>query len=249
MNNTHWHYITHSHRIHMALCTCHLLCIHDTYTACTAFLCTCISLIFNYHYIHNSLYVAYHFMSTCIVTMYTAFCWRYWLLHTVQFTFVAACCPVCYLLPHATQLLFVGTCRAVCYLLPHAIQLLLVAYSAVCFCCHMLHSLLFVATCRTVAIGSAYRAVYFCCCTPYSSIFVAACHAVCYSLSHVPYGLLFIAVICCRMLYSCYFLLHAIQLLFVATIYCRMPYSCYLLPHAVQLLFVATEVGASICCH
>ena len=60
-------------------------------------------------------------------------------LHTIQFTSVAALLTVQYLLPHAMQLLFVVTCAIEfaiccrmlysCYFLPHAVQLLCVAAS------------------------------------------------------------------------------------------------------------------------
>ena len=179
---------------------------------------------------HNSLYVTYHFMSTCIVTMNTAFRCHYWLLHTVQFTFVAAHRPVCYFLPHAVQSAVTCHTVAICWrvpcsllLLPHAMQLLLVAYRAVCFCCHMLHSLLFVATCRTVAIGAAYHAV---CRTLYSLKFVATCRAVCYLLS--------LSVAACRTVAIC----------------CHYLLSCrHLLPNAIQLLSIAACHTVAICCY
>ena len=71
-------------------------------------------------------------------------------------------------------------------------------------------------------------------------LFVATCLAVCYLLPHavqfaicccMPCSLLFIAT-CCEV---CYLLPHAVQLLFVAAIHCRMPYSFYSLLHAIQL--------------
>ena len=199
---------------------------------------------------HNSLYVAYHFMSTCIVTMYTASHCCYLLLHTVQFTFVAV---------HRPVLLFVAKCYTVAVCWRH------MPYSCYWFhtvCCHMLHSLLFVAMFRTVAIGAAYRAVYLCCRTPYSSIFITACHAVCYLLLHVPYSLLLVAMchtvaigaayragyFFCHTPYSsifvttchavCYLLLQvpysllfvvtsAIQFAIQFTVRCHVPYSCY----------------------
>ena len=77
---------------------------------------------------HNSLYVAYHFMSTCIVTMHTASRCCYLLLHTIQFTI---CCHIphscCLLASHAIQLLLVSY-----HLLPHAAQYTI--------CCHVPYS-------------------------------------------------------------------------------------------------------------
>ena len=81
---------------------------------------------------------------------------------------------------------------------------------------------------------------------------VATCCVVCYLLPHATqyticchmlHGSLFAAAIAtCRTI--CYLLLHAVQF---ATC-CLMPYSCWFLLHTLQLLFVAVSYIVAICC-
>ena len=120
---------------------------------------------------HNSLYVAYHFMSTCIVTMYTALD-----AHVAQ-EFIDF--QYYFIKPHSQMLLLtpchqhsslskdftfcrrklirvVATHCPVCYLLPHAIQLLFVVTCCTVYCLlsHAVQLLLMLHTVQFASVAA-----------------------------------------------------------------------------------------------
>ena len=96
-------------------------------------------------------------------------------------------------------------------------------------CCCMPYSLLFVAACRAV-----------CYLLPHSVEFAICCRMSCSLLQY----LLPLFVTTCCIVQCCYLSPHAMQF---ATC-CFMPYSCWFLLHTLQLLFVAACCAAAICC-
>ena len=143
----------------------------------------------------------------------------YLLPHAAWFTI---CCCYCHMLYSCD---FVAACRTVCYLLPHAVQMLFVAT----ICC--------LAACGMVAICCRMScSLLFCCRTLYSL------------LCRMPCSLLFVAALCT----VCYLLPHAIRYLLPHVVqfatYCLVPYSCWFLLHTLQLLFVAVSYTVAICC-
>ena len=168
------------------------------------------------------------FVATCCTVYYSLPCSVQLLLvlHTVQFTSVAALRTVQYSLPHAMQFaICCCKCHTVCYWLPCAVQLLCVNTCRIV--CYLL--LLSAATCRTVAM---------CCCILCSHYSVAACGLVAiYILLHAVH-LPFVATgvgasICCRMPDSCYLLLLRLHkymdtMLYVTPIHNHYVYHCCL---------------------
>ena len=201
---------------------------------------------------HNSLYVAYHFMSTCIVTMYTASRCCCLLLHAVQFTFVAARHPVCYLLPNATQ--FAICCRmphGCCLLAPHAVRLLLVSYHL------LLHAARFAIRCHVPCS---------CCwCCILCSLPLLP-HSVQFNIHyHMPCSLLFVVAVCywwpCAV--QLLLVLHTVQVTSFATLHtvqysllhamqfaicCCMPYSLLFIAMFHTIAIGAAYRAVCFCC-
>ena len=100
-----------------------------------------------------------------------------------------------------------------------------------------------IATCCTIAILLLHAIQFAICCRILCSLLrILLPHVVQFATVFVA---LFVATICYHMLYSCCYLLpHAMQF---ATC-CLMPYSCWFLLHTLQLLFVAACCAAAICC-
>ena len=181
------------------------------------------------------------FVATCCTVYYSLPCSVQLLLvlHTVQFTSVAALRTVQYSLPHAMQFaICCCMCHTVCYWWPCAIQLLLVLHTV---------QVTSFATLHTVQYSLLHAMQFAICCYK--------CHTVCYLLLQVPYSLLYslLFVAMCRIVAigAAYrevdLLPHSVQfnircympcsLLFVVacaiqfaiqfTVRCHVPYSCY----------------------